>query len=66
MADRRMWTYPELRFIAVNLYKMDYEELASEVNKKFHEGVAIRTSSDVQRVGKGKNIFNKGKDRRQV
>jgi hypothetical protein len=66
MQDKKMWTYPELRYVTVNQFKMDYTQLAFEVNKKFHGGADVRTANDVQRIGKSKNIFNKDKDRRLV
>jgi hypothetical protein len=66
MAEKKMWTYPELRFIAVNQLKMDPEELAAAVNRQFHQAEEVRSVMDVQRVAKGKNIFNKDKDRRKV
>jgi hypothetical protein len=63
MADERMWTYPELKYITVQQYKLGPEELAAEVNRKFHGGQGIRTAADVHKIGKSKNIFNKEKNR---
>jgi hypothetical protein len=63
MVDERMWTYPELKFVTVHQYKMDLNELVSEVNQRFHGGAQIRSASDVNKVMKGKTIFNKEKNR---
>jgi len=61
--DERMWIYPELKFIIANQYKMDSNELIAEVNGRFHGGESVRCAADIDKVLRGKNIFNK--ERRQ-
>ncbi len=63
MSHGRMWTYPELRFATVNQHKLSAEELAAELNRVFHGGQDVRAALDVQRIQKGKTIFNKEKNR---
>jgi hypothetical protein len=57
----RMWTYPELRFIVANQFKLSDTELVVEVNRRFHGGEAVRTMPEVEKVMRGKNILNKDK-----
>jgi len=52
-----------LRFVTANQYKLGPEELAVEVNRVFHGGQPVRAALDVQRIHKGKTIFNKGKNK---
>jgi hypothetical protein len=66
MGDGRMWTYPELKFVTINQYKMDVAELTAEVNKNFHNGAEIRTVADVGKITKAKTIFNKEKNKSRV
>jgi len=63
MTEGRMWTYPELKYVTVNQYKMEMAELVADVNNKFHGGAEVRSASDLNRVMKGKTIFNKEKAR---
>jgi hypothetical protein len=63
MAGERMWTYPELRFVYANQFKVGAAELVAEVNERFHGGAQVRSAQDVQKVQKGKTIFNKEKKR---
>ena len=59
----RMWTYPELKFIAVHQFKLDGQTLANEVNRKFHDGERIRTAVEIEKIKNAKTIFNKGQAR---
>jgi hypothetical protein len=63
MSHGRMWTYPELKFVIANQFKLGGEELAAQLNHRFHGGEGIRTALDVAKVCKSKNIFNKEKNR---
>ena len=66
MSSERMWTYPELKFVTVNQYKMDVAELTVEVNKNFHNGAEVRSVAEVNKITKAKTIFNKEKNRNRV
>jgi len=55
----RLWTYPELKYVTVHKHKLDGASLAAEVNRKFHEGRPIRSIEEIERIKKGKTIFNK-------
>jgi len=57
--DVRMWTYPELRFVYVSQRQCSASEVADRVNLDFHGGEQVRTAVDVEKVWRGRNIFNK-------
>ena len=61
MADERMWTYPELKFVTIHQYRMDAAELTAHVNRQFHGGSEVRSVADVNRIMKAKTIFNRQK-----
>lgn len=63
MPDGLMWTYPELKYVTVNQYKMDLNDLVAEVNSRFHNGAEVRTALEVGKIMKAKTIFNKEKKR---
>ncbi|MFH1055053.1 MAG: hypothetical protein V1744_03040 [Candidatus Altiarchaeota archaeon] len=56
--DGRMWAYQELKFIAANKFRLCVGEMVSGVNSRFHGNVDVRSHQDVERVLKGRNIFN--------
>ncbi|MBU0761679.1 MAG: hypothetical protein KKD39_01525 [Candidatus Altiarchaeota archaeon] len=58
MADR-LWSYPELKHVTVNQYNSSSEELAQQVNKIYHRGENIRSAEDIDKIKRGKTIFNK-------
>ena len=60
MADR-MWTYPELRCVFVNRFRVSSQELALQLNREFHAGEDVRNARDIEKIKRGKNIFNKNK-----
>ena len=61
----RMWIYPELRFILAHQYKLDADEIAVEVNGRFHGGADVRTQHDINKVLRGRNIVNRRKRERR-
>lgn len=59
MAER-MWTYPELRYVFVNRFKLSPNELALAVNNQFHGGQDVRNAMDIERIKRGRTIFDRG------
>ncbi len=55
----RLWTYPELKFIRLHQDDYSAEELRGLVNQKFHGGVEIRSERDIEKIKRGKTIFDK-------
>ena len=63
MPGGMMWTYPELKFVTVNQYKMGLDDLVAEVNSRFHGGREVRTTVEVGKIVKAKTIFNRERKR---
>jgi hypothetical protein len=59
MAER-LWSYPELKHVTVNQYKLGSEELAEEINRLYHKSEPVRSAADIEKIKKAKTIFNRG------
>jgi len=60
IAMRRLWSYSELKYVVVHSKKNTVDEVARQINDRFHDGMDVRTSDDVQEAMKNSsNFFNK-------
>jgi hypothetical protein len=59
----KLWSYPELKHVTVNQYKVNIQQLVEEINRIYHNGEPVRSLEDIEKIIKGKTIFNKSKAR---
>jgi hypothetical protein len=53
----RLWSFSELKFVQACTRGMADEQVAEELNARFHGGSGVRTTMDVAAIRKKKTIF---------